>query len=379
MLKKIIGFAFSLCSICCFSQSSTIDTLSFSVAKKLLVIKGKLNGAAVDFAFDTGAEMGVLNSANQEVAKCETDTRKKGVRDANNKIVKGQKIRIEKLTIGSFEFEKVKSLYVDMEFLQCNQLYLLGQNVISKLNWLFNFENNTVQVSQMPFATDNSFTKMPVTGTEKRPFTILQIGDITLKKCLIDFGYSGVIDFPESDFTNSLYAANLAKKNTTIGIYSSMGLGGLGKPDTLKTVELDGVSIGALSFNNIQGSIPEKTSFKIGVGFFSKYCSAVILNHSTRSYFLKPNGKAPVFTKIFDARISIVNEKFVVTSKSLMPNNSASALEVGEEIKSVNGKTVAEYIDSCSYFNWLTFTILNEILVEKMNGEKLIIKRNWIK
>jgi gag-polyprotein putative aspartyl protease len=379
MLKFCIALFFFLSSVCCFSQSNKIDTLSFTMAKKLLVFKGQLNGASVDFAFDTGAGIGVLNSANQEVAKCETDTRKKGVKDANNKIVKGQNISIEKLTIGGFEFEKVKSLYVDMEFLQCNKLYLLGQNVISKLNWLFNFENNTVLVSQTPFTVDKKFTSMPVKGSSKRPFTELQIGDKKIKNCLIDFGYSGVLDFPESDFINGLYTANKVTDNTSLGIYSSMGLGGLGKPDTLKSVMLDGVAIGGVGFNNVLVSIPEKTDLKIGVGFFSKYCSAVILNHSTSSYFLKPNNKEVAATKIFDARISIVEGKFIVTGKNLSVNTTASVLEVGDEIKSVEGKAVTDFANPCDYFNWLAFSTMEAIIVEKLNGEKVTVKRGWMK
>ncbi len=379
MLKICIALFIFVSSVCCFSQSNKIDTLSFTMAKKLLVFKGQLNGASVDFAFDTGAGIGVLNSANQEVAKCETDTRKKGVRDANNKIVKGQNISIEKLTIGSFEFEKVKSLYVDMEFLQCNKLYLLGQNVISKLNWLFNFENNTVQISQTPFATDNSYTSMPVKGTSKRPLTELQFGDKKIKNCLIDFGYSGVLDYPESDFINGLYDANKVTAKASVGIYSSMGLGGLGKPDTLKSVMLNGVTIGGLSLDDVLVSIPEKTGLKIGVGFFSKYCSAVILNHSTSSYFLKPNNKGVAGAKVFDARISIVDGKFIVTGKNLSPNTTASALEVGDEIKSVEGKAITDFANPCDYFNWFSFSTLEEIIVEKLNGEKVTIKRGWMK
>ncbi len=379
-MPKIIFTVFIfLCSVCCFSQSNKIDTLPFTMAKKLLVIKGKLNGASVDFAFDTGAGIGVLNSANQEVANCDLDTRKKGVKDANNKTVKGQIISIEKMTIGSFEFEKVKSLYVDMEFLQCNKLYLLGQNVISKLNWLFNFENNMVQVSQTPFATDDSYNAMPLKGSNKRPYTEMQIGNKQIKNCLIDFGYSGVIDISESDFINGLYASNKQTDNTSVGIYSSMGLGGLGKPDTLKTVKLNGVGIGGVSFDNILVSIPEKTDFKIGVGFFSKYCSAVILNHSTASYFLKTNNQQVAATKIFDARISIVEGKFIVTGKNLSANTTALALEIGDEIKSVSGKAITDYANTCDYFNWLSFTNLNEIIIEKINGEKVTVKRGWMK
>ncbi len=379
MLKISIALSVFLCSFSCFSQSIKVDTLSFTLAKKLLVFKGMLNGASVDFAFDTGAGIGVLNSANQEVAKEKISNSRKKAKDSNNKLVKGKEADIENVAIGSYVFKKVKSLYFDMEFLQCNQMYLLGQNVISKLNWLFNFENNTVLVSETPFMMDSSYTSMPVKGTSKRPYTELQIGDKQIKNCLIDFGYTGVIDFPESDFINGLYAAKQASNNTSMGIYSGMGLGGLGKPDTLKSVRLDSVSIGALGFKDVLVSVSEKTDFKIGVGYFSKYCSSVILNHSTGSYFQKLRNKSVAVDKVFDVRISISDGKFLVTGKKFLPSTTASALEVGEEIKSVNGKSISDFANTCEYFNWINFTPQEEIIVEKLNGEKVTVKRGWMK
>ena len=349
------------------------------MAKKLLVFKGMLNGAIVDFAFDTDAGIGVLNAANQEVAKEKISYSRRKAIDANNRLVKGREVDIKNVAIGSFVFKKVKSLYFDMEFLQCNKLYLLGQNVISKLNWLFNFDNNTVQVSETPFKEDSSFTVIPVKGTNKRPYTELQIGGKKIYNCLIDFGYTGIIDFPETDFINEKYSDHQASDNTSVGIYSGMGLGGLSKPDTLKSFKLDSVSIGTAGFNDMMISVSEETDLKIGVGYFSKYCSAVILNYSTSSYFQEPRNKTVLLNKVFDARISISDAKFIVTGKKNSPSTTASALEIGEEIKSVAGKSISDFANTCDYFNWFNFTTQNEIIVEKLNGEKLTIIRGWMK
>ena len=379
MFKQIICFSLLLCSFRCYAQTSNIDTLSFSLEKKLLVFKGKLNGAEVDFAFDTGAEIGVLNSANQVVAKCDIGSNKKRVKDANNKTVKGQKISIEKLTIGSFEFEDVRSLYADMEFLQCNQLYLLGQNVISKLNWRFDFTNHSVLVSESPFSIDSSFTQLPVTGSSKRPFTEFALGSKKVNRCLIDFGYTGILDFPESDLINSFYYGSASSGSTTIGLYSNMGLGGLGDPDTLKSVKLHEFVLGGLHFADVLVSIPEKASLKIGVGFFSKYCNQVILNHTTGAYYVHPNPQPPTFSAVSDARISMVAGKLLVTGKSLSANSTASALQIGEEIKTIAGKSALDFPQPCDFFNWFTFLPLAEIEIEKITGEKVVVKRGWIK
>ena len=59
MFKPILGLVITLCSITSYAQVKNIDTIPFSLDNKLLVFKALINDVVVDFAFDTGAGLGL--------------------------------------------------------------------------------------------------------------------------------------------------------------------------------------------------------------------------------------------------------------------------------------------------------------------------------
>ena len=77
-MKKIITLVILLLFVkVSFPQNNQLDSLSFNIDKGLLIIEGYLNGIKTDFAFDTGAGMGVLNSKNINASNIKiTGTRK---------------------------------------------------------------------------------------------------------------------------------------------------------------------------------------------------------------------------------------------------------------------------------------------------------------
>ena len=123
------------------AQSVKIDTIPFTTKSSLLVFKGQINGIETDFAFDTGASLGVVTSAKANSANIKI-TGKKNITDSNEDVNSMKEAMIETVTIGSFEIKKVKSIVYDMPFLSCNDYYLLGANAINKLNWKIDFEKN---------------------------------------------------------------------------------------------------------------------------------------------------------------------------------------------------------------------------------------------
>ena len=377
--RKILSILLFFVSATGYAQQTSVDTIPFTLSKKLLIFKGTINGVPVDFAFDTGAGMGVANTAIQKRVLFNVKNSKKGITDANMKTVNLQNIGIEKLSIGNYEFKNIKSILHDMEYLQCNELYLLGMDVIGKLNWRINFANNTIQVSETPFPVDSAYTALPIKHLKNRPVTDLYIGNYKMPKCLIDFGFTGTIDIPESAYINQLFSQKQQPGFTSIELSSIISLTGIGKADTIKLMKPDSIFLGGRLFKKIPVIISEKTDFKIGVGFFANYCTQVILNHTDNTYYFVYNNNPTAGPNKLDARITYTNGKLFVTGKNISTNSSALGLSIGEEVKSVDGKTADNFADNCEFLNSFYLSAANEILIEKLNGEKLTIKRQEIK
>jgi predicted aspartyl protease len=375
-LKKVLRFLILLLPASSFAQSTKIDSIPFTISKKLLVFKGHINSVPVDFAFDTGAGLGVANSSIEEKTNFIVKAKKKKVNDANLKSVALKNITIQQLSIGSYQFTKIKNVLHDMEFLQCNELYLLGMDVIGKLNWRINFVTYILEVSETAFAVDNTFNALSISYKKNRPVTGITIGNLSPQHYLIDFGYTGIIDIPESEEINNIFIKKQQQGAATIGLSSAMALSGLGKADTVKNIKIDSMLIGANLFKNIPATISEKTNFKIGVGFFANFCNEVVLNHSKDVYYFTQNNTPAVKLNNFDARVSYTNDKLIITAKNLSQNSSAANLSMGEEIKSIDGKTIADFTNNCTFLNSFYLNNNSQIIVEKLNGEKIIIKRS---
>ncbi len=377
--KSLLFTLTFIVTITCNAQLARVDTIAFTLEKKLLLFKGSINGVPVDFAFDTGAGLGLANSAVEKKSHFIIKNSKKKILDANMQVTKIETINIQQLSIGSYNFNNIKSVLHDMEYLQCNELYLLGMDVIGKLNWQINFETNTLQVSETPFAVSENFMPLPIGYKNNRPTTDLVLNNTSIKKCLIDFGYNGVIEMPESDFTNTIFAKKQAQGLAAIGLSSNMAVTGLGKPDTVKYLAVDSVIIGNKLFKNVPITISKKTDFKIGVNFFANYCSTIVLNHKTNSYYFVPKNTPTNNLNKFTVGVIYSNGKLVIAAQDLSANTTIGNLQMGEEIKAINGKTIADFTDNCAFLNFYFFNNKPQMVIEKMNGEKVVVTRILVK
>ncbi|MGF1923391.1 MAG: aspartyl protease family protein [Bacteroidia bacterium] len=357
-----------------YGQFNRVDTLSFSTETGLLVLKGSLNGKDAFFAFDTGAALGVLNSSHVASSQIEAKG-KKSIRDSNNDSKSMGKGKIDALKIGSFTFENVESVIYDMPFLLCNNLYLLGGDVINRLNWEFDFEKNLVFVSKEPFKPAKGMTELRVQFINNRHFTDLEIANSTFKKCLVDFGYSGVFEVSNND----VLIAQLKKEKETKGKVisskaTSMGLSSMNMGEDMSSFFIDSLKAGNSTFKNIKVNVKEKIEKKIGLKFFTQNLSTMILNNNEAKYWLQIN-KTPLTANLgFDADFYLINGKLEVVGKNLNHSSSANYLSMGEEIKSIENRSANSFRDVCEFLTWrLTLTKKQQFVIEKLNGEKITI------
>ena len=355
------------------AQDNRVDTLSFSMKSSLLVIEGAINGNKALFAFDTGAYAGVLNS-KQVVANNIKNTGNKNVRDSNNENKKMGRGKITTISIGSFSFENIESVIYDMPFLLCNDFYLLGGDVINELNWKFDFQKNIVYVSKRPFTPSAGMTVLPVQFINNRHFTDLQVNG-KLVKFLVDFGYSGVLDVPNNEVNFARIQSQKDVESRVLKSQSiSMGLGSMSVGQQMSTFFADSISLGSTTFKNVKVNVKDKTDKKIGIRLFKENLSSIILNNSDKKYWLQQL-QTPLKSDLgFDADYFLIDGKLKIVGKSLSDKSSAKTLNVGDEIKSVNGKTAASFADVCSFITWRQEQSGNkDLTIETLKGEKINI------
>lgn len=358
------------------AQENRVDTLQFSVESNLLIFEGSLNGVKTKFAFDTGAGLGVLNTT--QVAESNvTKTGNKNIRDSNDESKTMSNGKIESMQIGSYRFSNVESVIFDMPFLTCQQLYLLGGDVINQLNWKFDFERQQAYVSKTPFSPSANMSPMSVYFVKNRHFTDIQIGDKTLKKCLIDFGYVGTLEASKKEpalkapLKIELKQQRVIETNTI-----SLGLTSIAVGLNMRTFFIDSIQLGSLSVPHVKVNIKDDVEKKIGLAFFRDQFSMVILNNSEHMYWLQPRTLVVEPTLGYDADYYLIDGKLQLVGKNLRATSTSSSLTIGQEIKSANGRTAASFSDICDFIAWrITQAKLDKLVIETLNGEQLTIPK----
>lgn len=378
-MKHTLLTIFSFCVLAGYAQEPLVDSIPFHLDKLLLVFKGTVNGVETDFAFDTGAAFSVSNSSVNEQTNIRSAGGKRGIRDANKQTARIENIVLEDVGIGSFHITNTQATTYDMPFLQCGNLLLLGADIIKKFNWKIDFQKKLVYVSRSGFVPDENMQVWKVSYRSNRPFIPFSIHGKTYQNCLIDFGFNGIFDInTHIEEANRIYEQKLQQNKVNQYINATMGLTGLGKPVQTDQFLIDSMYFNGTLIRNIKASRTADIDTKIGIRFFNDFCRQMILNYSVNTFYisLSPRPLAP--EPPLDIRIHIKNGNFVVYSKNYSNNSSAFNLQIDEEVKSVNGKRVADFKNECDYLIWSYLYRENSLVVEKLNGEKVLVKRSSV-
>ena len=372
--KKIVLFTLLYISAIGAKAQEPVFTFPFHLESRLLVFEGKMNGVPTQFDFDTGAAMGMANSQSEPTGKLKIKGKKITLRDSNNQLQKVSTGLTKELQIGDVKIKDVRSLVNDMDYLYCMDFFLLGQDVIKQLNWEIDFEKMQIRVSKAPFPTDPSWKKLPIQYKGNRPHVSLQFGNLTLPDALVDFGYVRVMDFPDhlpeiQSFLQQKDSLGLSNPN----ISTSMGAVSQSTYPT-RSIWVDSLQLGGEVFPLVPVDFEESSYPKVGVGFFEALSTKTILNHSEMAYYLVPRPK-PVFEETTHIGVMYQDGKLILSSKpqGLTPNDSK--LEIGEEIRSINGFSAQDFTGLCNYFTWSNQQKDHSVELVKMDGTKLLFEK----
>lgn len=353
--------------------SDSVYSLPFHIDAGLLVFKGQMNGVETDFAFDTGAGMGLANSLAEPAKRLKVKGKKIKMRDSNQRVAKVPTGLTNEIRIGGITFPKIRSLVHDMPYLYCMDYYLLGSDIISQLNWEIDFENWIIRFSKTPFKVNSDWTDIPIYFLNKRPYVTVKFAGQEFKNILIDTGYTQFFSFPSNnpsirEFLSLKDSLGLSNPN----ISSSMGALSI-QTDSTRTILIDSLQIGEYQWGEIPISFEPNTGAKLGIGFFKTLGSTLVINNAESKYFLRMREEVK-FTDPIQIGVHYKEGKLLVMSKSIGAVPEDIMLSIGEEILSVNGRKAEDFADSCEYIRWSFTNKPKSVTITKLDGTSLVFE-----
>jgi len=356
------------------TEIDSVYSLPFHIDAGLLVFKGAMNGVETDFAFDTGASMGLANSLAEAAERLKVKGKKIKMRDSNRQVAKVPTGLTNEIRIGDIRFPKVRSVVNDMTYLYCMDYYLLGSDIIRQLNWEIDFEKMVIHFSKSTFPATAEMLDLPVFFSGHRPFVKVKFAGNEFKNILIDTGYTQVFSFPANipslqDFLFKKDSLGLSNPN----ISSSMGALSI-RTDSVRTILVDSLQIGAHFLSDIPVNFEGIAGPKLGLGFFMTLGSHLVINNTESRYLIRIKREGVIFKDPFMVGAQFQNNKIILMSKAIGAVPEDALLTIGEEIKSVNGKTAADFADECEFIRWSATGKPEAIHLTKMDGTNLVFK-----
>ncbi|HMO33078.1 MAG TPA: retropepsin-like aspartic protease [Lacibacter sp.] len=352
------------------------DTLDFRFHYGMIILSGKLNGVATDFLFDTGSNITITTPGNNAAAGITPSRNTTVARDANNNVELLNRVHINSVQFGSLVFKNIKGITAGMPVLACNNFVLLGQDVIRQCNWLFDFERLQVIISKRPFQKETGSALWKVSMKNTKPYVPIRITPDTTLQCLIDMGFSGVLDiaksYPALDvmIRQRQQEGKLYQQLTRGG----MGLLGYGRHNLEHVFTADSVWLPGMPVTDFPVTVENNGFTKLGIRFFSSACRQLVLHHTSNEYELRLRDTLRWNTQVSDASVMFENGKLLVQDKNISPSSTAHVLYVGEELRSVNGKTAAEFENLCAFLEWKFTNRYSNIIVERADGSRMEIR-----
>jgi hypothetical protein len=250
-----------------FPENFDFET-EFTTQKSTIILPVEINGVLKNFLFDTGADFNVIQRDS-------TLGKVSNISGASKRKAKMGEEYVQSMKIGNVDFKNTFAKNGDLKGLKeqiPNFGGLIGQSIINKANWLIDYPNKKLRISNQNLA-DTSFKTIQIISEDGVPYTFISINE-TIYKVLIDFGSSSEFNLPKE--------SKLAKKLLELydfdeNIRDRYTVGGL---QTIKEkvgiVPL--IKLGSLDFKDVKTTINVSSQPRIGIGFF-KDCIIYIDNH----------------------------------------------------------------------------------------------------
>jgi hypothetical protein len=282
LLTLILTSFLISCSITKEQKQGTVSPKNFhhktefTLYKSLILIPSSINSETKNFIFDTGSELSIINSDS-------LFEKNYNVSGASGKKMKMGAGKVKSLRIGNVEFENTNVRFSDLSELEDRIPDfggLIGQSIIGKSNWLIDYPNKKLEISNNDIS-DKTFSRLEIVRKSGSPFTFISINGKKYK-AIIDLGSTRALSIPkDSELAKDLlmtYEFNdIEKDNFTIG-------GGIEKVNQ-KIGNLPVIELGNTKIIDVETVIKETTQIRIGSGFFKNYI--LYIDNTNEEYKLK--------------------------------------------------------------------------------------------
>jgi len=284
-LKTLLFALFLLlsfsCSVTKYQKKGTVQPesfdseIEFTTVKTLMMIPSKINGASKNLLFDTGAQLSLIQRDSITGESVTISGASKRSIEAGSEIIKSFKI-------GNVEFINTFATNTDMVGLKeqiPNFGGFIGQTIINKTNWLIDYPNKKLRISNKNLA-DETFKTIKIKRKGGSAYTYISINGIK-HKVVIDLGSSSEFSLPEeSELAQQLLQQYEFKDNEreryTIGGNQTI-------KEKVGIVPL--VKLGDMEFKNVSTKINIQSQPRIGISFF-KDC-IIYIDNLDNSYRIK--------------------------------------------------------------------------------------------
>lgn len=243
------------------NPADSYEKVKFETIKTVIILPMVLNDISKNFIFYTGGQISTV----QRDSLIGSVSNWGG---ASKRCIKLGSEILNSLKPGKMEFVDTYTGNTDFTGLK-EQIPtfggLIGQSVISKANWLIDYPNKILEVSNKELA-DSSFDTIIIYRKGGSPYTLITI-DQEEYEVIIDFGSSIPLNVPtDSELAKALLRsyslANRQKEKYTLG----------GKENFTKKVGvLPLVKLGGIEFDNVPVNINITSEPRVGISFFKNY------------------------------------------------------------------------------------------------------------
>lgn len=248
---------------------------TFITAKSLILIPCEIDGLKKNFLFDTGATVTTVqrDSIFGKIIS---------VHGASNRTVENGSETIKSFKISTVNFVNTFATNENLRTLKDsipNFGGILGRSIINKANWLIDYPNKTLEISNKNLSND-TFEDILLDNSTNAPYTFVEI-DKRKFRAIIDLGSTSIFNVPEeSELAKQLLQTYKFKKNErqryTVGGLESI-------------TELIGVipilRIGDLEFKDVEVNINQSSQIRLGMKFFKE--SIIYIDNTNRKYSIK--------------------------------------------------------------------------------------------
>ena len=230
----------------------------FITVKSVMILPFEINGVSKNFLFDTGADYSIIQR-DSIIGKTDNyDGASKRKMKLGNEIISSMKI-------DNIDFRNTVALNGDMKGLKeqiPNFGGIIGQPIINKTNWLIDYPNKSVKISNKNLV-DSSFETINIKIEDGSPYVYISINGIE-HKVVIDFGSSSEFNLP---IDSKLAKQLLQQYDFTNNERDRYTLGGLQKiKEKVGIVPL--IKLGNMDFKNVNTTLNVSSQPRIGIGFF---------------------------------------------------------------------------------------------------------------